>query len=126
MKLILAIGAGSFIGGIFRYLISLLIKKQFPTIIFAGTLSVNMLGCFIIGLIYGFSSKGAISEGWQLFLAVGVLGGFTTFSTFSLETMNLVKSGNSSMAIVYILASVIVGLIATFAGFVVSKLFYAS
>ena len=87
IKNIAVVGTGSFIGGAARYLVSLVMKgisKGFPW----ATLTVNVLGCFLIGLLWGYFSRGA-SEGssWALFLTVGVCGGFTTFSTFSKEAL---------------------------------------
>ena len=116
MKILLAIGAGSFIGGMGRYLLSQLIQTKSLTHFPVGTLVVNIVGCFLIGLVFGLAAKGDISPEWRLFLATGVLGGFTTFSAFSLETINLVQNGQIVQAIVYILASVLLGLLATFMG----------
>ena len=113
MKMILAIGAGSFAGGVCRYLLTLLVQAkttaQFPL----GTLTVNLAGCFLIGIVFGFFDRGLVSREWNLFLATGVLGGFTTFSAFSVETFALMKGGRVDYALLYILASVVLGLLAT-------------
>jgi CrcB protein len=121
MKLILFIGAGSFIGGVFRYLLSLLIPAKTTLSFPLPTLIVNILGCFFIGLIIGFFDKGQISNEWKLFFATGILGGFTTFSTFSNETMMLFKGGQAGYALLYILASVILGLLATYMAYLLIK-----
>ena len=94
IKNVLLVGAGSFIGGATRYLVSLALKnasKGFPW----ATLLVNLAGCFLIGLLWGMFSKSA-TEGsnWALLLTVGLCGGFTTFSTFSKEALMLLQSGN--------------------------------
>ena len=94
IKNVLLVGAGSFIGGAARYLVSLALKnasKGFPW----ATLLVNLAGCFLIGLLWGMFSKSA-TEGsnWALFLMVGLCGGFTTFSTFSKEALMMLQSGN--------------------------------
>lgn len=87
-----------------------------------GTLGVNVLGCLIIGLVYGFSEKGnVLSPEWRLFLATGICGGFTTFSTFSYENLTLLRDGEVGYAIVYTVLSVVVGLIATYGGFLITK-----
>jgi len=114
MKLILAIGTGSFIGGIFRYLISQFFQTRYLTTFPFGTLVVNILGCFLIGIVFSLSVKGNISQDWRIFLATGVLGGFTTFSAFSNETIGLLRYGHLSQAIAYVLSSVLLGLLATF------------
>jgi len=114
MKLILAIGAGSFIGGIFRYLLSLLVQSKTTTNFPLGTLIVNIIGCFFIGIVFGIFDKGQMSHEWKLFLATGVIGGFTTFSAFSVETFTLFKEGHATFALLYIFASVLLGLLATY------------
>ena len=114
VKLILAIGAGSFIGGVFRYLLSLLIQSKTTTNFPLGTMIVNIIGCFFIGIVFGFFDKGQLSYEWKLFFATGVIGGFTTFSAFSIETFNLLKGGYVGYAALYILASVFAGLLATY------------
>jgi fluoride exporter len=123
MKILLAIGTGSFIGGASRYLLSLFIQTRFPSSFPFGTFSVNLIGCFLIGLVFGLSEKGNVSPEWRLFLATGILGGFTTFSAFSLESINLMRSGQLSYAFAYIASSILLGLVATFTGIYLIKLF---
>ena len=113
MKLILAIGAGSFIGGVFRYLLSVLIQSKTTTLFPLGTLTVNILGCFLIGIVFGLFDRGQISNEWKLFFATGVLGGFTTFSAFSFETFTLFREGHPAYALFYVFGSVIFGLLAS-------------
>ena len=110
IKNIAVVGAGSFIGGVARYLVSLAMKgigKGFPW----ATLAVNLAGCFLIGLLWGIFSRSA-SEGsrWALFLSVGLCGGFTTFSTFSKESLMMLQSGNFWGFAGYIALSVIAGI----------------
>ena len=103
-------GAGSFVGGAGRYLVSILMKavsKGFPW----GTLAVNILGCFLIGLLWGYFSKNGNDAGdWALFLSVGLCGGFTTFSTFSKEALMMLQTGNTWAFIAYIAASLLAGI----------------
>jgi fluoride exporter len=123
MKLILAIGAGSFIGGILRYLLSQIVQSKFLITFPFGTLTVNITGCLLIGLVYGFSDRGNLTPEWRLFLATGLLGGFTTFSAFSNETVGMLRDGQFGFATAYVSASVIVGIVATFTGILITKLF---
>ncbi len=111
--LLVALGGG--IGSILRYGVSLMINaKYFPW----PTLAVNIIGSFIIGLILALSIKEeSFLYNWKLFLATGVCGGFTTFSAFSLENMELLQSGKYLLAVTYILVSVVLGIAAAFLGF---------
>src|SRR5579875_2374908 len=87
---LLIVGMGSFIGGALRYLLQTLIQRYYPAPIPLGTLWVNVSGCFLIGVIYGLSLKGGLlSPEMRLFLAVGVCGGYTTFSSFAYENVSL-------------------------------------
>ena len=115
IKNILLVRIGGFIGSILRYIISVI---MLPIVAATGfpiaTLSVNICGSLIIGSILGLCSA---SQSLYYLLIVGLCGGFTTFSSFSLETLNLFRSGNATGAISYILLSVICGLIAVWLGF---------
>lgn len=121
IKNILSVGAGSFIGGIGRYLISLAMKgvsKGFPW----ATLAVNLLGCLMIGLLWGFLSRNA-SEGtsWGLFLTVGLCGGFTTFSTFSKEALTMLQAGQTWGFVSYITMSVLAGIALAALGYYIAR-----
>jgi fluoride exporter len=121
MRLLLLIGTGSFIGGISRYLLSLFIQSKFLSAFPFGTLGVNILGCLAIGLVFGLSDRGNLTQEWRLFLATGICGGFTTFSAFSNETLGLIHDGQHWHALTYVIASVVLGLLATFTGFFIIK-----
>jgi len=116
MRIVLFIGLGSFIGGIARYLLSQLIQNKTLTAFPFGTLAVNILGCFLIGIVYGLAERSGISHEWRLFLATGILGGFTTFSAFSYESITLMRDGQAGSALLYIGCSVVLGLLATYGG----------
>jgi CrcB protein len=122
MKTVLLVGLGSFIGGISRYLISKLISEQLPSVFPWGTFTVNVVGCFLIGLVFGWGSKNAIELNGQLFLATGILGGFTTFSAFSMETLNLMNAGHTTTAITYVALSIVIGFVGTLAGYAMMRL----
>lgn len=121
MKLILMIGIGGFIGTISRYLISVLIQNKFLSTYPWGTFTVNIMGCFLIGIIYALSDKGNFSVEWRLFLATGIMGGFTTFSSFSNETVSMLRDAQYGNALLYVGSSVLLGLLATFCGIVLIK-----
>ena len=123
MKIVLAIGTGSFIGGILRYLLSQFVQSKFLSAFPFGTLTVNIIGCFLIGLVFGLTDRGTLTPEWRLFLATGMIGGFTTFSAFSFETVGLLRDGQLWYATAYIVGSVIIGLLATFIGISIIKFF---
>jgi len=123
MKLILIVGIGSFLGGILRYILSLLIQGKFVSSFPFGTLSVNLMGCLVIGLVFAFSERSLISTDWKLFLATGVCGGFTTFSAFSSETFSMMRNAQYDKAVIYVLASVILGVVFTVIGYLIPKMF---
>ena len=122
MKTALLVGLGSFIGGISRYLISKLITEQLSSVFPWGTFTVNVVGCFLIGLVFGYGSKNILETNWQFFLATGILGGFTTFSAFSMETFNLMNAGHTAAAIGYVALSIVIGLTCTLTGYALMRL----
>lgn len=123
MKLIFLIGLGGFIGTIFRYVIFITIQQKLFSEWPHATFVVNILGSLLIGIIYALSEKGSISTEWRLFIATGILGGFTTFSAFSNETVNMLRNSQLMLASVYVLTSVVIGIVATFAGIWLTRLF---
>lgn len=111
----IVVGLGGFIGAVCRYLIGLIPINE-VTVFPIKTLIINIVGCIVIGIITVAATKNnALNPQVLLFLKVGVCGGFTTFSTFALETAELIKNGNSLMAFAYMLGSVIVGVGVIFA-----------
>jgi CrcB protein len=122
MKPLLIIGLGGGIGSIFRYLIQIYIGRSITQAFPLGTLLVNISGCLIIGLLYGFSAKyAAITVEWRLFLVTGLCGGYTTFSSFSYESISLFKQGNYTYFILYTSLSFVLGLLATVGGIAIVK-----
>ena len=116
MKILFIVGVGSFFGGVFRYLVSNSIQIKVGTFFPYATLTVNLIGCFLIGCLFGLSEKWVLSLEWRLFFITGLLGGFTTFSAISIETSHLIKSGEILKAIVYIGVSIIAGICLTIIG----------
>lgn len=122
MKPILLIAIGGAAGSVARYLLSVFIMKQVAMVFPLGTLLVNLSGCFLIGVIYGLSSRYAwMTEEWRLLLVTGICGGYTTFSSFSYESIALIREGDYAHFFGYVLASVILGLLATAGGFLLTR-----
>lgn len=120
IKNILLVGAGSFVGGALRYLVSLGLKYTggFPW----ATFLVNLVGCLLIGLLWGLFSRFAnASQQLVLFLSVGFCGGFTTFSTFSKESLILLQASNYLMFALYIMGSVVIGIGLVAIGYYLTK-----
>jgi len=123
-KILFIIGSGSFLGGVARFLVSRYIQNNVFTSFPIGTLVVNVLGCFLIGLIFGLSERGNVmSSEWRMFLTVGFCGGFTTFSTFAYENVALLRDGNYFLFALYAGLSVFLGLLATYLGNITIKSF---
>jgi len=118
VKLLFIAGTGGFIGTVARFLVSRYVQNLVFTTFPIGTFLVNIIGCLVIGLLYGLSDKGDIlTPEWRLFLTVGFCGGFTTFSTFSGENFALLRDGNFFYLALYAGLSVFLGLVATWFGY---------
>jgi len=117
IKNVLLVGLGGSIGSIARYLCQKWfaenIQHPFPW----GTFVVNLLGCFLIGVIYAAAEKTTLlSPQTRLLLITGLCGGFTTFSAFAFENMSLLRNGDTSYFLLYTIGSVLLGIIGVFAG----------
>ncbi len=122
VKAILLVGAGGLVGSIFRYLSQQLVLRYFSSSFPWPTFAVNITGCFIIGIIYAFSERGnLLSPELRLLLATGFCGGFTTFSSFAFDNVNLLRDGQFLYAFLYIAASVLLGILAAYGGVFVVK-----
>ena len=111
----LIVGAGGAVGAVLRYLIGLIPlnpENGFPI----KTFLINVAGCFVIGLVAALAARASLNPRITLFLKVGICGGFTTFSSFALETGTLIKAGNYPAALAYALLSLALGILTVFAG----------
>lgn len=116
MKNIILVGLGGFVGSILRYLSYQSLKNSAAFFI---TCTINTTGSFILGMVMGFYSQNncTLSNNWKLLIATGVCGGFTTFSSFSFENLQLLQEGKWLSFASYVLSSVILGIAAAFAGY---------
>ncbi|GHT73360.1 putative fluoride ion transporter CrcB [Bacteroidia bacterium] len=120
LKQILLVGLGGGAGSIFRFLTSHWIAKTGHSFPFA-TLIINLLGCLFIGILMGLWLKNQIDTNLRILLVAGFCGGFTTFSTFSLENLQMYQAGQYVQLIVYTLVSVLLGFLAVWIGFAFTK-----
>jgi fluoride exporter len=123
VKTILLVGSGGFIGSVARYFIS---KLNLSTSFFSipvGTLLVNVTGSLLIGFLMGFAEKSSIlTQESRLFLMVGLCGGFTTFSSFTMENLTLLHNGQVFQILVYTSLSVLLGFFAVWIGYAITNL----
>ena len=118
MQRVLLIGIGGFVGSVLRYGLGTTVQRwTAPSPFPAGTVVVNRLGCLVIGLLAGLAeARGGISAELRSLVFVGLLGGFTTFSAFGLETVELMRGGRAGLAAVNVLVQVVVGLTGVWGG----------
>ncbi|MEO7924394.1 MAG: fluoride efflux transporter CrcB [Chitinophagaceae bacterium] len=121
IKNILLVGLGGGIGSIARYSIQRWFASNYSYTFPWGTFAVNITGCFLIGIFWGlsfssFDNNAPMEIGGKLFLMTGLCGGFTTFSAFTLEGIGLIKEQKLALFFLYAATSVILGLLATYAG----------
>lgn len=122
LKSVLLVALGGSIGSILRYITSIITAKFYSANFPLATFIVNIIGCLIIGVVFGiFERNGIVNDNLRLLLITGFCGGFTTFSAFSSENINLLQNGNFFIALSYISLSIILGLIAVWFGLFVSK-----
>lgn len=114
MNALLLVGLGGAAGSMLRYVV----QRSLNTLHFPlGTLAVNIAGGFIIGLLWGYFTKGSLHDSGRLLLMSGFCGGFTTFSAFTQEAVQMLQQGKTTSFFIYVAASVAAALLATFAGY---------
>ncbi|RGN43381.1 MULTISPECIES: fluoride efflux transporter CrcB [unclassified Bacteroides] len=116
MRSLIYIFIGGGVGSVFRYLIQLAINQSVITKLPLGTFVANIIGCFLIGAFYSLSERLNLSNEIRLLFTVGFCGGFTTFSTFSTENLNLLRENLYGTFFLYTFLSVAVGIVSVFAG----------
>jgi len=121
---VVSVGIGGALGSMLRFVVTVLAARWFGAGFPWGTLAVNLIGSFILGVIAEFAITGAlgISPQVRIFIGVGILGGFTTFSSFTYDTLTLVRDGSTPLALGYVLASIALGLIAVYLGTITARL----
>jgi len=122
---LLIIGCGGFLGAIGRYALSGWIQHRFPSPVPWGTMSVNVLGCFVLGALMGVAQERPVQNvELQFFLRVGLLGAFTTFSTLGYETVDLFQEGHMRHGLVSLGGNLLLGGVAVLAGSALARWFF--
>jgi fluoride exporter len=123
IKNLLLVGTGGFIGSALRFVIQVYVARLVSGAWPLGTFIINITGSFIIGVVFAFSEKGNLmSPEWRIFLAVGLCGGFTTFSTFSYDNLMLLKDNSFFYFLLNSGGSLIAGIIAVYLGIIITRL----
>lgn len=123
IQVAMAVAVGGALGSLLRFLVSSWVVDNWPRHFYLGTFAVNLLGCFAIGFLSAvFLLRADIPLPLRTGLTVGVLGGLTTFSSFSLEVVTLLESGQHGTAVGYLLGSVLGGLAAAWLGMTLARL----
>lgn len=123
LKAIVLVGIGGGMGSVLRYMTSSFMTKYFPSSFPWGTLSVNVLGCLLIGVLLSLGERQSwMNNDLRLLWLTGFCGGYTTFSTFASENIQLWQSGQILTVIAYTIASVLLGLVAVWLGLVMVKM----
>lgn len=117
LKAFIAIFLGGGLGSVLRYAVQMLLHERITIYNFPwATFSVNIAGSLLIGLFYALSARFNISVETRLFLTAGLCGGFTTFSTFSNDSVAMIRQGDAAVCLIYIILSVVLGIAACFFG----------
>lgn len=122
LRTILIVGTGGFIGSVMRYLLQIFVEKDLTSTFPWGTFIANILGSFIIGIVFALAEKGnVLSAEWRMFLAVGICGGFTTFSSFAYNNLTMLKEHSFGQLLWNIGGSLFFGILAVYLGIILVK-----
>lgn len=122
LRTILIVGTGGFIGSVMRYLVQYFVEKGLTSTFPYGTLIANVAGSFIIGVVFALAEKGnLLSAEWRLFIAVGICGGFTTFSSFAYNNFTMLKEGSFGQFFWNVGGSLFLGILAVYLGIILVR-----
>ena len=120
---LLAVAAGGSVGSVLRYLVFYWFERQHTHLFPWPTLIVNLTGAFLIGFLWGIFDRVYVTPGMRMLIFIGVLGSFTTFSTFAFDIFSLIRDGEMRLMVVYLLASNVLGIGLAVGGYYLSRVF---
>ena len=122
LRTLFIVGAGGFLGSVLRYLVQVYVEKGLMSTFPWGTFIANIAGSFIIGVVFAISEKGnLINAEWRMFLAVGICGGFTTFSAFAYNNFNMIKEHSFLQLFYNVGGSLFFGILAVYLGIILVR-----
>jgi CrcB protein len=125
LRTILLVGTGGFIGSVMRYLVQVFVERDMSSTFPYGTLVANIVGSFIIGVVFALAGKGNLmSAEWRMFLAVGICGGFTTFSSFAYNNFTMLKENAFGPFFLNIFGSLFLGILAVYLGVLLVRVIF--
>lgn len=125
LRNILLVGTGGFIGSVMRYLVQYFVERGMSSTFPWGTMIANIAGSFIIGIVFALAEKGnLLSAEWRIFMAVGICGGFTTFSSFAYNNFTMLREQSLMQLLFNVGGSLVLGILAVYLGIVLVRLLF--
>ena len=125
LRTILIVGTGGFIGSVMRYLVQFYVEKGMSSTFPLGTLIANIVGSFVIGMVFALVEKGnLLSSEWRVFLSVGICGGFTTFSAFAYNNFIMIKEHSYGQLLFNLGGNIFLGILAVYLGIILIRVIF--
>jgi len=122
LRTILIVGTGGFIGSVMRYLVQFYVEKEMSSTFPVGTLIANIVGSFLIGVVFALAEKGDLmSSEWRIFLTVGICGGFTTFSAFAYNNLTMIRENSILQLLINVGGNLFFGILAVYIGIILVR-----
>jgi CrcB protein len=121
LRTVLLVGTGGFIGSVMRYLLQVFVEKGMSSTFPLGTLIANIVGSFLIGIVFALAEKQIMNAEWRLFMSVGICGGFTTFSAFAFNNFNMIKEHTWNQLLLNVGGNLVLGVFAVYLGIILVK-----
>ena len=120
-RTIIIVGTGGFIGSVMRYLLQVFIENKLLSTFPLATIIANIIGSFIIGVVFALAEKSLMNSDWRIFMSVGICGGFTTFSAFAFNNFNMIKEHTWNQLFLNIGGTMILGILAVYLGIILVR-----